>query len=223
MAEVVAAVADGLRDGAARTGVDTSLILSWMRPSPPAVSWRVVETAAANPDVIGVDIAGPEVGVPLVPHADAMRAARDAGLRVTVHAGEADTAREMWEAIDELGAERIGHGVKAVHDPVLMWRLAADTITLELCPTSNVQTTAVASLAEHPIETLRHAGVPISLSTDCRTTSGVTIEDEYRSLQAAFGWDASVWNETQGSALRAAFLPAERRPAVEERFATSVR
>lgn len=223
MADAVAAVAAGLQDGSTRTGVDTSLILSCMRPSRPDVSWQVVEVAANLPDVIGVDVAGPEVGVPLVPHADAFRAAKATGLRVTVHAGEADSAREVWEAIDELGAERIGHGVKSIHDPALVRRLAKDSITLEICPTSNVQTTAVRRLPEHPVERLRLAGVPISLSTDCRTTSGVTIEDEYRSLQNTFGWDSTIWNDTQRSALRAAFIPRERRAGVDKRFDDSFR
>lgn len=221
--EIVDAVAAGLRDGSAATGVDSSLILSCMRPSSGETSMRIVEAAATHDGVIGVDIAGPEDGVPLEPHVDAFRAAHEAGLRVTIHAGEADTAAEVWFAIDELGAERIGHGVRSIDDPALVARLAADGITLEQCPTSNVQTTAVSRIDEHPIERFRQAGVPISLSTDGRTTSSVTIEQEYQLLQRTFGWDADTWNATQRSALRAAFIDPEHRPDVERRFAEELR
>lgn len=222
-AEIAQAVSDGLQAGSEATGVDHSLILSCMRPSSPDVSWKVIEEAIACNGVVGVDVAGPEDGIPLLPHAPAFQAARAAGLRITVHAGEADTATEVWEAIDELGAERIGHGVKSINDLTLVARLAKDGITLEQCPSSNIQTTAVATLADHPIERFRLAGVPISLSTDCRTTSGVTIESEYQLLQEQFGWDAATWNEVQRSAMAAAFVPLSRADEVRRRFAEQLR
>jgi adenosine deaminase len=222
-AEIAQSVSEGLRAGSVTTGVNHSLILSCMRPSAPEISWKVIEEAIACDGVIGVDVAGPEDGIPLLPHAAAFQAARSAGLRVTVHAGEADTAAEVWEAIDELGAERIGHGVKSINDPALVTRLAKDGITLEQCPSSNIQTTAVPTLADHPIEKFRQAGVPISLSTDCRTTSGVTIESEYRRLQAQFGWDSAIWNSVQESAMAAAFVPLSRADEVRRRFTEELR
>lgn len=210
--EIIDSVAEGLREGVRRTAVrTTSLILCCMRPSDPAVTWKVVEAAASHPDVSGVDVAGPEYLVPLLPHAPAFRAAKDAGLRVTVHAGEADGAENVWQALDELGAERIGHGVKSIRDDALVKRLAADQILLEMCPTSNVHTKAIDRIEHHPIEQFRLRDVPISLSTDARTVSGVTMKSEYQRLVGAFGWTPRIWNETQRSALRAAFVSEQAR------------
>ncbi|MEU6700475.1 adenosine deaminase [Pseudonocardia sp. NPDC046786] len=218
LSEIVEAVSAGLSAGSQATQVHHSLILSCMRPSPPEISWKVIEEALACEGVIGVDVAGPEKGVALLPHAPAFQAARAANLRVTVHAGEADSATGVWQAIDELGAERIGHGVTSIHDSALVERLANDSITLEQCPSSNLQTTAVANIAEHPIESFRSAGVRISLSTDCRTTSGVTLESEYCLLREQFSWDTAVWNEVQSSACAAAFIPEPRVGRLRQRF-----
>lgn len=208
--EIVDAAASGLADGAAATGVSTSLILSCMRPADVSVTWDIVELAADHDAVAGVDVAGPEKGIPLLPHAPAFHAAKQAGLRITVHAGEADGPEQVWEAIDELGAERIGHGVRSIFDDRLVERLRDDRITLELCPTSNVQTTAIDRIENHPIEAFRARDVPISLSTDARTVSQVTLESEYALMRGVFGWDAGVWNAVQESALRAAFVDTDR-------------
>lgn len=209
--QIIDSVAEGLREGGHRTGVHTSLILCCMRPSDPAVTWKVVEAAAIHPDVCGVDVAGPEYQVPLLPHAPAFRAANDAGLRVTVHAGEADSAENVWHAIDDLGAERIGHGVKSIHDDALVRRLARDRIVLELCPTSNLHTTAVDRIEHHPIEQFRLRHVPISVSTDARTVSRVTMRSEYLRLVHAFGWTPQTWEDAQRSALGAAFVSTPAR------------
>jgi adenosine deaminase len=209
--EIIDSVAEGLREGERRTAVRTSLILCCMRPSDPPVTWKVVEAAARHPEVSGVDVAGPEYQVPLLPHAPAFRAAKDAGLRVAVHAGEADGAENVWQALDEFGAERIGHGVKSIRDDALVKRLAADRILLEICPTSNLHTKAIDRIEHHPIEQFRRQGVPISLSTDARTVSGVTMQSEYQCLVSAFGWTPQIWNETQRSALRVAFVSTQAR------------
>ncbi|WP_353814960.1 adenosine deaminase [Agromyces sp. SYSU T00266] len=206
LAAITDAVASGLRAGAADTGVATRLILCTLRPSSAEATWSVVEAAASHDAVVGVDVAGPEAGVSLLPHAPAFRAARDAGLRITVHAGEADGPRSVWDAVDELGAERIGHGVRSVSDARLLHRLATDVIALEVCPTSNVQTNAVSSLAEHPIDRLRAAGVPVTVSCDARTASDVTLASERALLERTFGWTEDDWGAVQSNAERAAFV-----------------
>jgi len=216
--EIIDAVASGLRDASGATGVSTTLLLSCMRPSDPRVTWAVVEAAADHEAVAGIDVAGPELGVPLLPHAAAFRSGKDAGLRITVHAGEADGPQRVWEAIEELGAERIGHGVRSIQDSRLVERLARDRITLELCPTSNEQTGAVPSLDAHPVDRFRAADVPVSISTDARTVSCVTLRDEFARLRSRFGWTAETWAETQRSALGAAFVATEQRARIEERL-----
>lgn len=217
--EVIDAVADGLREGERRTAVRAGLILCCMRPSDPAVTWNVIDAAANHQEVSGVDVAGPEYQVPLLPHAPAFRAAKEAGLHVTVHAGEAGGAENVWHAIDELGAERIGHGVQGIRDDALVKRLAADRVVLEMCPTSNLQTKAVDRIEHHPIEQFRLRSVPVSLSTDARTVSGVTMQSEYQRLVDAFGWTPGIWNESQRSALRAAFVGTQARRELADALA----
>lgn len=203
--DITDAVESGLAAGRAATGVATRLILCVMRPSDPASGWRVVEHAASTPAVAGVDVSGPEAGHSLLPHAPAFVAARAAGLGVTVHAGEADGPPSVWDALDGLGATRIGHGVRSVDDAALVRRLAADRIAIEAAPTSNVQTKAVPDLASHPLNTLRDAGVRVTVNCDSRTVSGTTLRRERGIVEESFGWSESDWGLAQEHAWDARF------------------
>ncbi len=120
------------------------------------------------------------------------RRARDAGLHITVHAGEAAGADSIWSAIEELGAERIGHGIKAVEDPRLMDYLAESGIGLEICLTSNVQTSTVADLASHPARQLFQHGVKMNLNTDDPAISGIDLAHEYDIAAPQAGLDPSM-------------------------------
>lgn len=199
-ADITDAVEAGLAAGRARTGVATRLILCVLRPSSAATGWRVVEHAATTDAVAGVDVSGPEAGFSLLPHADAFRAARAAGLGVTVHAGEADGPRSVWDALDGLGATRIGHGVRSVQDPALVRRLSADGIVVETAPTSNVQTKAVPTFAAHPLNSLRDAGVRVTVNSDARTVSGTNLRNERRIVEENFGWGDADWTRARDHA-----------------------
>lgn len=216
--EVVAAVAAGLEAGSGSTGVSTALIVCCMRPSAPSVSWAVVEAAVRAPAAVALDVAGAEVGHDLRPHAAAFRAGAAEGLRITVHAGEEDGADMMWSALDDLGAERIGHGVKAVADPALVDRLVRDGAALEMCPTSNLQTGVVGRPSAHPADRLLRHGVAVTISTDARTVSGVTLADERALLAATFGWGDDEWRACQRNALTAAFVDDRARAALDHRI-----
>jgi aminodeoxyfutalosine deaminase len=129
--------------------------------------------------LIGFGLGGPEIGVPrpqFQPHFDAARAA---GLRSLPHAGETTGPETVWDAIRLLGAERIGHGTTSVQDPELLVHLAQSGIPLEVCPSSNVATRAVASLDEHPIRAFRDAGVTITVNSDDPPMFGTTLNREY--------------------------------------------
>lgn len=203
--DITDAVEAGLAAGRSRTGVATRQILCVMRPSTAAAGWKVIEHAIATDAVAGVDVSGPEAGYSLLPHAEAFRAARAAGLGITVHAGEADGPRSVWDAVDALGATRIGHGVRSVEDGDLIRRLSADGITVEMAPTSNVQTKAVPDLASHPLNTFRDAGVRVTVNCDSRTVSGTTLRRERRVVEESFGWDESDWTRAQEHAWAARF------------------
>jgi adenosine deaminase len=202
--EAVSAVAAGLHEGAVTTGVRTGLILCCLRHQSPDVSMAVAEAAVRHPAVIGLDLAGDErIGGSA--HREAFDLAHSASLAVTIHAGEAAGPRSVWEAIDDLGAQRIGHGVRAATDASLVRRLVRDRIALETCPACNVITQAVPDIGQHPADDLLRRGVRVTISTDTRTTASTTLDHEYSLMQAAFGWGPEEVRQTQSNARDAAF------------------
>ncbi|SDM73654.1 adenosine deaminase [Allokutzneria albata] len=201
--DAVEAVAAGLAEGSADTGVHCGLLLCCLRQQSPDISEQVVDTAIRH-RVTGVDLAGDE-SKSGAPHLAAFEAAHAAGLAVTIHAGEAAGPASVWEALDVLGAARIGHGVRSASDPALLERLRRDRIALEVCPLSNVHTGAVASLTEHPVDRLLAEDIAVTISTDCRTTSQTTLTREFATLTEEFGWTDDHERRCQDNAREAAF------------------
>lgn len=198
--EAVEAVAEGLAAGEAATGVRTGLLLCCLRHQTPEQSLAVAETALRHRDkVAGLDLAGDELLYAATPHRAAFDLAHAAGLPCTVHAGEAAGPESMWEAIDVLGARRIGHGVRCTGDSALLERLRRDRIALDMCPISNVLTGAVPGMSEHPAIPLLEDGLAVTISTDTRTTAATTLEREFA------GWTAEQEKRAQANAAEAAF------------------
>jgi len=136
--------------------------------------------------VVGFDIAGHEAPFPPILFTEAYKLATKMGLKKTVHAGESVGPEIIWEAIEQLGPDRIGHGTSAGQDPALMQRLAADKTFVEVCLSSNLQTGAVADLKEHPLPRFLDAGMKVALCTDNPTVSSTTLTREYRLAMEAF-------------------------------------
>jgi adenosine deaminase len=207
---VLDAVYEGLLLGQREFNIRTGLILCCLRHDPAELSMEVAKLAVANPDkVCALDLAGDEARYPGRPHAAAFRLAREAGLRRTAHAGEAGGPASVREALDELFAERIGHGVRVEEDSQLIERVRAQAIPLEMCPKSNVQTRAAASLAGHPITRLLRKGVRVTVNTDARTTSETSITREFELLASSHAWGPAEFWQCQKNAAEAAFAPAE--------------
>jgi adenosine deaminase len=188
MGEVIEAVAAGVADGMAAHAPDpplVTLIVTAMRSHPPAANVLLARVAAEiGPPVVGFDLAGPEAEFPAPPHAAAFRAAEEGGLALTAHAGEVPGPERIREAM-ALGATRIAHGVTAAVDPEVLALVKDRDVTLDMCPTSNVQAGIVAALGDHPIAALHRAGVSVTLSTDDRTVAGVTLSEEMAQVAAA--------------------------------------
>lgn len=174
-----------------------------------------MDTILSHADVwCGVDMAGNEDGIALGEFAPAFARARDAGMHVTIHAGEAGGPDNVRLAVTELGAERIGHGVRAAEDASLMELLAQRGVTLETALTSNVQTSASPSLAEHQIHTLLAAGVRVTLNTDNPTTSHTTLSCEYTRGASEAALSHQTLNLLACNAAQASFTEAGRKLAV---------
>src|SRR3984957_5652166 len=151
-----------------------------------------------NEGVVAIGLGGFEGGGPARWYADLYKEARDRGLRLLCHAGETTDATSVWEAL-EIGAERIGHGIRAIDDPLLMAHLAEKEIPLEICITSNVRTGAVASLKDHPVRRLYDAGVPIILNTDDPALFACTLTSEFELAQRTFGFTEEEMEELRGN------------------------
>lgn len=155
--------------------------------------------------LIGFGLGGPEVPrPPFKPHFDRARAA---GLRSLPHAGESTGAQSVWDALDVLGAERIGHGIRSIDDPRLVERLVAERIPLEICPTSNIATRCVERLEEHPIRALRDAGVVVTVNSDDPPMFGTTLNREYEIAADLLDLDESGLAELATTAVDASYAP----------------
>lgn len=168
--------------------------------------------------VVGLDIAGDEAAFPLAPHKAAYDYARERGVFLTAHAGEGAGAASVWETLRELAPARIGHGVRSAEDQQLAAFLNDRGIHLEVCPTSNVQTSICETYKQHPVDRLYRAGVALSINTDCRTMICTTLGREYQELRAAFGWGKQEFLACNLAAIRAAFLPADGKQRLEKRL-----
>ena len=202
---------EALEDARRRAEADFDLQMRWIFDIPgesgvPSADVTLDTALRLQPDgLVGFGLGGPEIGVPrpqFKPHFDAARAA---GLRSVPHAGESTGPATIVDALDFLGAERIGHGIAAAQDPALMARLAAEGIVLEICPTSNVCTRSVPSLDEHPLAQLVEAGVPVTINSDDPPMFGTTLNAEYQVAADLLDLDEAGVADLARSAVRASF------------------
>ena len=169
-------------------------------------------------------MAGDEAGFPVVPHIPAYQYALDHDLPRTAHAGEASGPQSVWETLRLLHPSRIGHGVRSIEDPALIEHLRKEHIHLEVCPTSNLQTNIYDTFADHPINRLYESDISLSVNTDTRTITDITLTEEYEKLHRFFNWDKQHFLRCNLEALRAAFLPENVRQELmaqlEEKYGT---
>lgn len=164
--------------------------------------------------LVSFGLGGPEAGIPRERYAGHFAAARAAGLRSVPHAGESTGPETVWDAVRHLGAERIGHGIAAARDPELMAYLREHDIALEVCPTSNVRTRSVPSLAEHPLPALVAAGVPVTINSDDPPMFSTTLNREYAVAADLLGLDARGVAGLARQAVRYSFLDEPGKAAI---------
>ena len=225
--EAQAAILEGFRIGsasatAAGRPIVMRSIVTAMRQA--ARSVEVAECAVRWRDagVVGFDVAGPEKGYPPTRYQDAFDLIRRENFHITIHAGESFGLPSIWEALQFAGAERLGHGVRIVDDitvrpdgSIELGRLAAFVrdrrVPLEMCPSSNVHTGAAASIAEHPIELLRRLRFRVTVNTDNRLMSGVSMSSEFAALDEAFRIGLGEMEWMTINAMKSAFAPFDER------------
>ena len=222
------ALADAAAEGERRFGSALRLIPDIVRNQDLERADATVEWAAAARGrrlAVALGLAGIERGHPSARFAGHFAAAADAGLHRVAHAGEHAGADSVREVIEHCAPERIGHGVRAVEDPPLVAELAARGLPLEVCPTSNLRLGVYPSIAAHPFDRLRRAGVSVTVNSDDPPLFGTTLEDEYLRLAAAFGYGPADLAALAGASFRHSFLPAperERRRREVERQAADL-
>src|SRR5215475_1720378 len=220
--EVVQAVLEGFAAGSSGRGIRVYGLLTAMRTA--ARSLEIAELAVRYRDdgIVGFDIAGAEAGNRPSRHLDAFQYVARENFHITIHAGEGYGLPSIWEAVQWCGAERLGHGVRIIDDittepdgTARLGRLASyirdRRIPLEMCPTSNVHTGAAASIKEHPIGLLRALSFRVTVNTDNRLMSGVTLASEFAALCEAFGYGLSDIQWLTINAMKSAFAPFDER------------
>ena len=206
-AEVMEACADGIRAAERDTGVRANIIGILSRTYGVENCMKELDAILAHRDhIVAVDLAGDEARFPAHLFKEHFKKVRDAGLHVTIHAGEADGPQSVWSAIRDLGSERIGHGFRAIEDPALVDYLAEQGIGLESCPTSNLHISAIDNYASHPIKQLADHGVKFCLNTDDPGISAIDIAHEYNIAARAVGLTDEQVHQSQRDALDMAFL-----------------
>lgn len=218
--EVVLAVNEALKEGIEKTNVQANLILCTLRHYSKQQSMetiRLVEQFSGT-HVVGFDIAADEAGFPIDNHIEAFQYAQTKGIKCTAHAGEAKGAESVWETLNHFHPSRIGHGVRSAEDEKLLAFLSANNIHLEVCPTSNIQTDVFPSIEDHACNKLYESGISMSINTDARTISNVSLSDEYETLEKVFGWGKGHFLRCNLEAVKHAFLLEEEKERLRRKL-----
>jgi adenosine deaminase len=216
---VVEAVVDGTTAGQRDFGVRVNLIGILSRTYGPDTAKKELDALLSQTrSITALDLAGDEANYPAGWFAEHFNRACDAGWHVTAHAGESAGPESIWQALDALRAERIGHALRAVEDPALMDYLADHHIGVESCLTSNVQTSCIPDYASHPLKTFLEHGIPATINTDDPGISAITLPYEYETAAPRAGLTPEQIRQAQANAVEVAFLTdSEKRTLRDER------
>lgn len=218
--EVVDVVNNAVKEGIAATGVEARVILCTLRHYSQEQSMQTVTLVNAfkGTSVVGFDIAADEAGFPIDNHVSAFRFAKENSIPCTAHAGEARGAESVWETLQHLRPLRIGHGVRSAEDPKLLEYLKYSGIHLEVCPSSNIQVNVFDTIQQHSVDRIYRSGVSMSINTDARTITPVTLADEYALLSREFNWNREHFLKCNMEAVDHAFVDEELKEVLRKRL-----
>ncbi len=216
LAEVMDWVIEGVREARETHAIQARLIASVNRHEPIEIAEQVAQLAVDRIDkgIAGLDLAGNEAEFPTIPFQGVFHEACQAGLRLTVHAGEWGPASVVDEAISYLNAERIGHGVRVMEDPTVVELARQREVTFEVCITSNYQSGVVPALSAHPLPRMLQSGLNVTVNTDDPSISQIYLSNEYKLFCEDLGLPLGVLRERILAGARAAFLPEDERKAL---------
>lgn len=212
-------VVDSVLDGLSKVNIKTNLILCMMRNDTYSDNLKVIELASKylNKGVCGIDLAGAEALYKTSSFKELFVMAKKYNIPFTIHSGEADGYDSILAAIN-FGATRIGHGIRAIEYDDLINLIIDNNILLEVCPTSNVQTNAVDKYTDHPIKKLIDKGVNVSINTDNRTVSNISLNLEYKKLQESFGFTKELFIKTNLNAIEHAFVSLDEKAKLKKEY-----
>ena len=209
---VIEAVTDGIRSAERAFDIKANQLGILSRHYGPDIAWKELQALLAfKGEITGLDLAGDEANFPGTLFVEHFKRARDAGWHITVHAGESAGAESVWQAINELGAERIGHAVHAADDPALMDALQERRIGIECNLTSNVQTSTVADYIDHPLKLFLERDLLATINTDDPGISAIDLHYEYQVAMAKAGLSERLIRQAQQNALTTAFLSSKEK------------
>ena len=213
-------VIDATREAEKMYGITTRLIVSVNRHEGSALAAQVIYLAEERmgAGIVGIDLAGYEPGFPVGPFAPVFRSAQEKGLHITAHAGEWDSGKNVFSTIDELGAERIGHGIRVIESPEALELACKRATTFEVCMTSNYQSGAISDLKNHPLLEMLNQGLNVTINTDDPSISQITLSDEYRLACETLGLSLETLRSRVRAAAQAAFLPDSERLELAQRI-----
>ncbi|HET90154.1 MAG TPA: adenosine deaminase [Chloroflexi bacterium] len=218
--EVTSWVCDAVAQSQRDHAITSYLILQIGRDESLDIATQITEVALAHQanGVVGLDLAGDEASYPARRFADIFQRARREGLGITVHAGEAGGAQNVREAVELLGAQRIGHGVRSIENSDVIHLVRSNGITLEVCPTSNLQTAVVRRFWQHPLADLLALNLRVTINTDDPSVSDTTLTDEYMTAMLAMGVTLEQIKHTILNGVAGSFQPADKRRELAQWF-----
>lgn len=224
LAQVLESVLGGLKQATATLPIRGNVILSHLRHHSVEQLTELIEAGRdyLNSGVVAIDLCGGEAAGFAAPFADAIQYARSLGYRVTIHAGETGILQNVLDAVVLLRAERIGHGVAVDGDEKAQALLRERKVTIEACPTSNLQTKAVACATAHPCERFYQAALPLTVNTDNRTVSATTMTQEYLLLAQSFQWKREQFAAMYKQGIEASFADDETKRWLADRWDAEV-
>ena len=218
--EVLDSVLKGMKQASSDLGVESRLIVSINRSYPVESAMDIARAAVARKDqgVVGLDLAGDEVHHPASKFKEVFAYARENGLHVTIHAGEAVGPESIRQAIEDCGAQRIGHGVRLQEDPKLEAEVRQKGVVLEMCPTSNQLLNVTPDLKQYPLKRYHHQGIAVTINTDDRHIFDVTLASEFTTLARETGMSLQELQQVALNGVEAAFLPAAEKAELRSEF-----